>query len=304
MTPGFHRSDHSPCKRVEGAPCGCRYGKRQHFQWSLAARRGPPSVQRPAIMSRERTSVIGIVRLRCRVTAAALVGGWLAASRYLGVGQQTVTAAHEDPPAAPAPLKKTARASRNDGGRAGQPDGAAKNAGLSDASVAVKKDTAAHDTNEPVSTTPPAADPQPDAAPARAAAETPLPSTAVASRTAATTENHTDARAIVEESQRRSEARFYQYRRPAAVLRHEQHRHREAVGVRPSRLARTEQIGVAIHGAARGQGRGAADLQPSRTRLRSVDVDARHRARPPHRLPGSIDAVLRDRLHVRGSRRA
>jgi ATP phosphoribosyltransferase regulatory subunit HisZ len=33
----------------------------------------------------------------------------------------------------------------------------------------------------------------------------------VASSTAATTENHTDARAIVEESQRRSEARFYQY---------------------------------------------------------------------------------------------
>ena len=47
-------------------------------------------------MSRERTNVIGIVALTICVTAAALVGGWLAASRYLGLGQQTVTAAHED----------------------------------------------------------------------------------------------------------------------------------------------------------------------------------------------------------------
>jgi len=162
-------------------------------------------------MSRERTNVVGIVALTICVTAAALVGGWLAASRYLGLGQQTVTAAHEDAPAAPEPRKKAARLPRSDGGRAGQPDGTVKNAGSSDAQVAVKKDTAAHGTNEPASTTPPAADPQPDAAPARAAAETPLPSTAVPSSTAATTENHTDARAIVEESQRRSEARFYQY---------------------------------------------------------------------------------------------
>ena len=46
-------------------------------------------------MSRERTNVIGIVALTMCVTAAALVGGWLAASRYLGLGQQTVTAAPE-----------------------------------------------------------------------------------------------------------------------------------------------------------------------------------------------------------------
>jgi cell division septation protein DedD len=194
---------------LKRSPAGADTGKWQHFQGSSAARRGPPSVQRPAIMSRERTNVIGIVALTMCVTAAALVGGWLAASRYLGLGQQTVTAAHEDAPAAPEPPKKTARASRSDGGRAGQPDGTPKAAGSSDAPV-VKKDTAAHDTNEPVSTTP-AADPQPDPAPARAAAETPLPSTAVASSTAPTAENLTDARAIVEESQRRSEARFYQY---------------------------------------------------------------------------------------------
>jgi hypothetical protein len=163
-------------------------------------------------MSRERTNIIGIVALTICVTAAALVGGWLAASRYLGLGQQTVTAAHEDAPAAPAPPKKAARTARSDGGRAGQPDGTSKAAGSSDAPAAVKKDTAAHDTNEPVSTTPPAADPQPDPAPARAAAETPLPSTAVgASAAPAAGDNHTDARAIVEESQRRSEARFYQY---------------------------------------------------------------------------------------------
>jgi Outer membrane lipoprotein-sorting protein len=162
-------------------------------------------------MSTERTNVIGIVALTVCVTAAALVGGWIAASRYLGLGQQTVTAAHEDAPAAPEPVKKPARAARSDGSRAGQPDGTSKGAGSSAAPGAAKKGTPAPDANEPVSTAPPAADPQPDAAPARAAAETPLPSTAVASSTAPTTENLTDARAIVEESQRRSEARFYQY---------------------------------------------------------------------------------------------
>src|SRR5262249_23811983 len=152
----------------------------------------------PAIMSRERTNVIGIVALTVCVTAAALVGGWMAASRYLGLGQQTVNASHEDAPAAPEPIKKTARASRSDGGRAGQPDGTSNDAGSSDAKVAAKRGTSLPDANEPVSTAPPAADPQPDAAPARAAAETPLPSTAVASSTAPTTENLTDARAIVE----------------------------------------------------------------------------------------------------------
>jgi hypothetical protein len=162
-------------------------------------------------MSRERTNVIGIVALTVCVTAAALVGGWFAASRYLGVGQQTITAAHEDALAAPEPIKKTAHASRSDGGRAGQPDGTSKDAGSSNVSVKAKKGTPVPDANEPVSTAPPAADPQPDAAPARAAAETPLPSTTVASSTAPTTESLTDARAIVEESQRRNEARFYQY---------------------------------------------------------------------------------------------
>src|SRR5580765_8348177 len=184
--------------------------KRQHFQWSLAARRGRQSVQGPAIMSRERTSVIGIVALTICVTAAALVGGWLAASRYLGLGQQTVTAANEDAPAAPAAPAPRKKAARSDGGRGGQPDGTPKDAGSSAAAVAVKQVAAAHDTNEPVSTAPPAADPQPDPAPARAAAETPLPSTAVGASAAAAVDN-TDARAIVEESQRRSEARFYQY---------------------------------------------------------------------------------------------
>src|SRR5262245_38449514 len=119
-------------------------------------------------MSREQTNVIGIVALTVCVTAAALVGGWIAASRYLGLGQQTVTAAHEDAPAAPEPVKKPARAARSDVGRAGQPDGTSKDAGSSAAPVAARKGTPAP-ANEPVSTAPPAADPQPDAAPARAA---------------------------------------------------------------------------------------------------------------------------------------
>lgn len=163
-------------------------------------------------MSRERTNVIGIVALTMCVTAAALVGGWLAASRYLGLGQQTVTAAHEDAPAPPAPRQKATRAPRGET-RAGLPDTGSKDAASPDAAVVVKKDgAAARDANEPVSSTPPAADPQTEVAPSRAPAETPLPSTAVETSAAPTAiDNHTDARAIIEESQRRSEAKFYRY---------------------------------------------------------------------------------------------
>ena len=68
--------------------------------------------------------------------------------------------------------------------------------------------------------------------------------------------------------------------------------------------ARRQQVGAALHGARRGQRRGAARRQPSRPRLGSVDVDAGDRARPAHRAAGSVDAVLRHRLQLRGSRGA
>ena len=71
-----------------------------------------------------------------------------------------------------------------------------------------------------------------------------------------------------------------------------------------ARRARSEQGGPAVHRAGRGQGRGAAHREPSGSRVGSVDVDAGDRARPPHRAAGSLHAVLRHRLQLRGSRGA
>src|SRR5258708_36718613 len=77
----------------------------------------PADVEGRANMSRERTSVIGIIVLTTCITAAVLATGWYAASRYFG--QQTVGAAHEDAPAPPAPRGKTPRAAENDSARRG-----------------------------------------------------------------------------------------------------------------------------------------------------------------------------------------
>jgi hypothetical protein len=165
-------------------------------------------------MSRERTNVIGIVALTMCATAAVLVGGWFAASRYFGVAQPTIAAAQEDAPAAPAPRKKTTGGARSEAARPSLPDGgSAKDAASAHAPVAGKKDGAAgHDAAEPASSTPPAPEPQSDGAAVRAPVDSPLPSTPVAASTAPpTAESLTDARAIMEESQRRSEARFYRY---------------------------------------------------------------------------------------------
>ena len=93
-------------------------------------------------------------------------------------------------------------------------------------------------------------------------------------------------------------------RRAAAGVRRQGQDHRQALDVRAARLARAEQGGAALHRAGRGQGRGAAGREPSRPRVGSVDVDAGDRARSADRAAGSLDAVLRHRFQLRGSRRA
>ena len=57
-------------------------------------------------MSRERTSVVGIVILTMCVTTVVIGAGWFGAARYLAQ-QQTASAAKEEAPAAPAPRRKT-----------------------------------------------------------------------------------------------------------------------------------------------------------------------------------------------------
>ena len=113
-----------------------------------------------------------------------------------------------------------------------------------------------------------------------------------------------DARQIVDEAQKRTDCEVAALRRAAAGVRRQGEDHRQALDPGAPRLARAEQGGAAIHGAGRSQGRRAADRQPPGPRVGSMDVDAGDRARSAHRAAGSIDAVLRHRLQLRGSRGA
>ena len=93
-------------------------------------------------------------------------------------------------------------------------------------------------------------------------------------------------------------------RRAAAGVRLERKDQRQAVVVRASGIAWPEQGGPAVHRACGGQRRRTAGGQSSRSSVGSMDVDAGHRARPPHRAAGSFDQVLRHRFQLRGPRRA
>ena len=113
-----------------------------------------------------------------------------------------------------------------------------------------------------------------------------------------------NARQIVDEAQKRTDAKSQRYEGLLQVF--------DAKGKisdkrwTMERLGRAwaEQGGAALHAAGGSQRRGAADRQPSRSRVGSVDVDAGDRARPADRAAGSLDAVLRHRLQLRGSRGA
>ena len=70
------------------------------------------------------------------------------------------------------------------------------------------------------------------------------------------------------------------------------------------RFLRRKQSRHPLHRARGSQGRRAAGGQSSRPLQRSVDVDPRHRPRPPHRPAGSLHAILRHRFQLRRSGRA
>ncbi len=91
-------------------------------------------------------------------------------------------------------------------------------------------------------------------------------------------------------------------RRDAAGVRQQRGDERQAVDVRTSRITWPEQGRAALQRTARGEGRRAADREPSGPRVGPMDVDASHRAGSAHRPPGSLDALLRHRFQLRRSR--
>ena len=164
-------------------------------------------------MSRERTGVVGIVVLTICVTTVVIGAGWFGASRYLAQ-QQTVSAAHEEVPVAPAPRRKS-RALKGDNGRGGaqeKPSSSAVTPG--GPAEATAGDTArAHEDREPSNAAGrgsaiAAAEAEPPAA--REEKEAPIATTAAAAAIPAAT-NRSDARSIMEESQRSTDARSYRY---------------------------------------------------------------------------------------------
>jgi outer membrane lipoprotein-sorting protein len=148
-------------------------------------------------MSKERPNIAGIVVLTVGITAAVLASGWYAVT-YL-VPQQAV-AAPAEAPAAPAPKRK-ARGAKN-GGRE-----------TPSAATAAVEPTATSEDHSDVATSA-----SPDATSAGAAADTssarPEPEPAappVATVVPVASTAHDDARSIMQESQRRTDAKFYRY---------------------------------------------------------------------------------------------
>ena len=163
-------------------------------------------------MSRERTNTVGIVVVTICVTSAVLAAGWFGARRYFG--QQTVIAVPEvAPAAAPEPRRKTQRAATNNSA-GGPQDGVASTAPATVGAPAAADNQAstARQDNEPSSVGGRGAVAEPaEAEPGRVQAASELPSTPIEAVVTSAAADHGDARTIMAESQRRSEARFYRY---------------------------------------------------------------------------------------------
>jgi outer membrane lipoprotein-sorting protein len=151
-------------------------------------------------MSTERPNIAGIVVLTVCITAALLTSGWYVVSYVMP--QQTVSAP-EEAPAAPAPKRK-ARRTKDGGGAqassaastANEPPATSDDGAEADVTTAAAPDaiiaSAAAISDAPIAHT------EPEAAPASAAVLAPAMA-------------HEDARSIMQESQRRTDAKFYRY---------------------------------------------------------------------------------------------
>ena len=163
-------------------------------------------------MSRER-SIFGIVVLTTCVTSTVLAAGWFVAWRYLN--PPPPTAAQEAAPAAPEPQPKAHRATKTEGARGAAQATATRDPAPTDTPRVAKSDAVApHDDNEPSASDGRGGAARPaEGEPAREHAENipskPLVDTSAAPIAAADTQS--DARTIMEEAQRRAEARFYRY---------------------------------------------------------------------------------------------
>jgi hypothetical protein len=113
-----------------------------------------------------------------------------------------------------------------------------------------------------------------------------------------------DARQIVAEAQRRGSSESQRYEGLLQTFDARGRDDREALDVRAPRVARAEP--VVIRFTAPPEVRGVALLivnHPDRASDQWMWTPA-HRARPPHRAAGSLDALLRHRLQLRGPRGA
>jgi hypothetical protein len=164
-------------------------------------------------MSRERTNIAGIVAITILITTVVIGAGWFGASRYLAQ-HQTASAPREEAPAAPAPRRK-ARTPKGDSGRGGpQETRSPGDAAPAGAPGAPEGETArTREENDPASAAGRgSAVASPDAEPASGREEKESPAAVPAAvATAPAAGSHGEARTIMEESQRRTDAKSYQY---------------------------------------------------------------------------------------------
>jgi hypothetical protein len=157
-------------------------------------------------MSRERTNV-GVVIITVCVTAAGLVAGWFGVSRYFA--PQTVSVEQEEAPEeAPAPRRRASRARTNGGARTEPQDvGVSSTDAAATDLIAENEASGASEDAEPSA----GGDPEIVGAVATEPASESASAPVEAIVTTAAANDEADARTIMEQSQRRSEAKFYRY---------------------------------------------------------------------------------------------
>ena len=153
-------------------------------------------------MSRERTSVVGVVVITACLTAIGLAAGWVVITQRLA--QQSVSSEAEEAPAEePAPRRKARARTSGSAAEAQQVDASSTDLAPADALVAETEGSSAPQDDEASLGEEPVAPP--------VAVEPASEYLSAAVGAIAGTDDEVDARTIMEESQRRSEARFYRY---------------------------------------------------------------------------------------------
>ena len=153
-------------------------------------------------MSRERTSVVGVVVITACLTSIGLAAGWVVITQRLA--QQTVSSEAEEAPAEePAPRRKARARTSGSAAEAQQVDASSTDLAPADALVAETEGSSAPQDDEASLGEEPVAPP--------VAVEPASEYLSAAVDAIAGTDDEVDARTIMEESQRRSEARFYRY---------------------------------------------------------------------------------------------